>query len=136
MYIFDIIQKFTTTYRDPESDEKVYDSEKIISNYTKNGFFRDFIALIPLQLLQLPYNFENMFYLIKIIRITKAIEAFDIKNLINKFKDYNKHLTEMKVKASRKKKCVHYSHQDKFLNTIYDKRFKMELLQEDIKINF
>lgn len=77
-----------------------------------------------------------MFYLIKIIRITKAIEAFDIKNLINKFKAMNKEIMEMKAQASRKKKCEHQSHQDKFLNNIYDKRFKMELNNEDIKINF
>jgi len=53
-----------------------------------NGFFRDIIALIPLQIIPMTHNVNNIFYIIKIIRIFKAIENLNIATVVQTFKYY------------------------------------------------
>jgi len=51
VYIIDMVIKFMTTYIDSKSKKKISDSELISHHYKENGFYRDFIALIPLQMI-------------------------------------------------------------------------------------
>lgn len=74
--------KFLTTYIDPKSKKKITDSDMITQHYKDNGFYRDLIALLPLQMIPIEYNMNNLFYLIKIVRIFKAIENLNITAVV------------------------------------------------------
>ena len=69
----------------------------IAVRYLSNGFFRDFIPLIPLQLITIGSNGRGtLFYLIKLIRLQKGFEILDVSTLINSIKAvFNKHKLHM-----------------------------------------
>lgn len=88
VYIIDMATKFLTTYIDNKSKCKIVDSDLITQHYRENGFYRDLLALIPLQLIPIENEINNLFYLIKIVRIFKAIENLNISAVVQTFKYY------------------------------------------------
>jgi len=77
-----------TTFVDPKSNQKVTDLDAIIQFYKDNGFYRDLLALVPLQFIQMKDNINNLFYLIKIVRILKAVENLNVNSVVQTFKSY------------------------------------------------
>ena len=51
---------------------------QIILHYLKTDFIWDFIPLIPLQLLTMQRRRENLFFLIKLLRIRKGMKFLDV----------------------------------------------------------
>lgn len=88
VYIIDMATKFLTTFIDTKSKNKITDSDVIVTHYKENGFYRDLLALIPLQMIPIDNGINNLFYLIKIVRIFKAIENLNITTVVQTFKYY------------------------------------------------
>lgn len=75
------------------STRPVRDLEKISLNYLKTEFPTDFVAIIPFQLLSLKRRRENLFFLVKIIRLLKGLRLFQVSAIMKQIKKiYNKHL--------------------------------------------
>jgi hypothetical protein len=103
VYILDMILKFMSTFEDPKTRQKVEEWDLIIENYKKNGFYRDFFTLLPLQLISLPFKAQNLFYVIKVIRLTKAIERFNISSMMSNFKRMKDRFVMIEVEYLRMK---------------------------------
>jgi hypothetical protein len=55
-------------------------------HYLKTEFFWDFIPILPFQLLTLPRRRENLFFLIKLLRLRKGFKILDVTKLKGYFK--------------------------------------------------
>ena len=58
------------------------DFKQIVDRYLHGEFIWDAIPLIPLQLLHLKNNSQNIFFLIKIIRMRRSISKTSILGII------------------------------------------------------
>ena len=57
-------------------------------------------------MIPLTYNFNNLFYLIKIVRITKAIENMNIGTIVQTFKFYKDKFVILEAEKRRKDKEI------------------------------
>ena len=61
----------------------IRDPMKICMNYIYEGsFFLDFIVLLPFEYLKLKRKREDLFYLIKMLRIIKGFVLFDVPDMM------------------------------------------------------
>ena len=66
--------------------------------YLKSQFIMDLIPLIPIpSLLSLPQSLERHFYFIKIIRLAKCEEFFNVSKMLQRVKDYKLKQTEKAI---------------------------------------
>ena len=86
IFFLDIILQFLLEFTSETSSIPVRDLEKIAWNYIYNGFVTDFIAIIPLQIIQLKNNRQNLFFLIKLIRLEKGLRLFDVTDIMKQIK--------------------------------------------------
>jgi hypothetical protein len=59
----------------------VKDITQISLRYLKGEFYKDFIPIIPLQLLDFGGD-ERLFYIIKIMRLIKGLQVFDVAQIM------------------------------------------------------
>jgi hypothetical protein len=57
----------------------------------------EFIPLLPLQLIKLDQDREQLFYIIKLIRLTRILRLFNINIVMSKVKKYFKQTYERNV---------------------------------------
>lgn len=66
-------------YRVEGEKTPIRDPAKISMNYINEGtFFLDFFVLLPFELIKLKRKRGDLFYLIKMLRIYKGFELFDV----------------------------------------------------------
>jgi len=82
MFFIDIVLQFLKEFKSETTNLPVRDLEKIAWNYLENGFVTDFIAIIPLQILELKSKRENLFFLIKLIRLEKGLRLFNVTDIM------------------------------------------------------
>ena len=64
------------------------DLKKIAKNYFDTTFFRDFICVIPFAFLFKPVFVQSkLFFFIKVTRILKGLEVFNISIIMDSIKD-------------------------------------------------
>lgn len=97
IFIISIIKKFITEYTADGEIMPERDIMKIYDRYLKTEFLRDFIPIFPITfILDMSYKkYGRIFYLIKIIRLTKGLKFFNVQQTM----DYFKRKHEVKVLA-------------------------------------
>lgn len=84
-----VLLSFFVEYTDPRTNENVRDLSKISWNYLTTQFITDLIPLIPLQAVRIQ-NFQRLFYLIKLIRLQRGLELFNVTALMQRVEYFNK----------------------------------------------
>jgi hypothetical protein len=88
VFLMDMIAHFFLDFRySVVSTESVRDLSEIIPRYLKTQFIWDLIPLLPLQIIQLDNNGQNLFYLIKCARIVKSVHKINTGELMTYLKD-------------------------------------------------
>ena len=89
--------QFLVEYTPPGQLVPVKDISLISMRYLKGEFLKDFIPIIPLQMVKMGDNGdERLFYLIKIMRLIKGLQVFDVANIMEIIKkQYQKKLDKI-----------------------------------------
>ena len=78
-------------YKVDGEPQPINDPFKIWKNYLNNSFPLDIICLLPLQFVKMKRNRQLLFFLIKMLRIIKGFELFDVHNMMKYVKiEYHK----------------------------------------------
>ena len=88
IFTISIILKMLTSYLPDGESSPVTDHKLIFTRYRDTELQRDFIAWIPIVLFVdcSKQYFYRLFYTVKVIRITKAIEKFNVGYIMSKVK--------------------------------------------------
>jgi len=78
----------------------VRDHAKIAKHYFKNGFWTDFIPLLPIPWALSFLHYSKVLYIIKIIRIDRGFRIFDVTKVLNAIKNFLKNRIERKIKEN------------------------------------
>ena len=78
IFFIDMVLQFFKEFTSETSSIPVRNLEKISMNYLQNGFAYDFIAILPLQVLHLKNKRENLFFLIKLVRLEKGVRLMNV----------------------------------------------------------
>lgn len=70
--------------------------------YLKSEFLTDLIPIIPLQIIDLGGN-QRFFYLIKIIRLVKGLNVYDVPEIVSKIKFFNNKEIERIIEHEKEK---------------------------------
>jgi hypothetical protein len=84
IFLFEILLSSITSYTD-KYEKKVTDLSKIRKNYFENGFMWDLIAIFPFTSL-FHWDYMNLLFLIKCIRLYEAFDILDVKNFNRELK--------------------------------------------------
>ena len=77
-FLSDLICNFFVEYipaKTEENKEPIRDFVEIGTRYLKGQFLFDFIPILPLHLVYLPYNLSRLFYLVKMIRVKRVMKV-------------------------------------------------------------
>jgi hypothetical protein len=77
-----MMTQFSLEYRNEGEKTPIRDPGKIAINYLKKDFALDLLTLIPFFFLNLKRYRENLFYLIKMLRIIKGFNLFDVPRIM------------------------------------------------------
>ena len=78
VFFLDMVFQFFKEYTSETTNLPVRDLGRIAGNYLENGLVTDAIALVPFQVLNLKNRRENLFFLIKLVRLGKGLRLFDV----------------------------------------------------------
>ena len=81
VFFVDMVSNCFTDFKD-EYEKKVRDIFIIAPRYIAGPFFMDFVPLIPFQLMQLQNNIQNLFFVIKLMRIVRGYGFISINELM------------------------------------------------------
>lgn len=87
-FFFDIVLNFFLEYEEDGLISPVRDLAKIARNYIKGDFLIDFIAILPINFLPLGGD-EQLFYILKIVRISKAVNNINPSSVYDYLISYN-----------------------------------------------
>lgn len=85
VFLLDCLSNFFLSYSQNPKDPKsrvLKDSKSIWNKYLKGNFWIDFVPLIPLHIIHLPYGFQSYFMCIKISRVRRGLAEFDVGQLM------------------------------------------------------
>lgn len=85
---FDLLLQFFVDYIDKTNGQVVRSYTKIFWNYIYGDFIRDFITILPLQLIPLPLDSGHYMFLIKCLRMFKGSKLVDSDYLMKGVKNY------------------------------------------------
>ena len=89
IFIIDLVMNFFVEYTPVKTGQhNIRKFSLIAQNYLKGQFLFDVIPIIPFHLISLPYNSARLLYLIKMIRIKRAMNLLNIKTIMR----YVKHV--------------------------------------------
>lgn len=80
--------KFFVDYNVEGSNIPVKDLSKISTHYFNTGFMEDVIPIVPLQFYPLYRNRQYLFYIIKLYRITKGLQLYNVQSMIDSVKAF------------------------------------------------
>ena len=91
-----------TSYIPEGSTIPVTDHKHISQRYMKKGtFYQDLIALLPMTLIFFHNNyfdeFYRLFFLIKVIRIKKGFDIFDVPHIMETVKDFYRDRNQIRI---------------------------------------
>jgi hypothetical protein len=90
VFLLDMLLHFILDYKSPskEANYNIRNFEEIVAYYLRSTFYWDLLPLVPLQALRLPNNFQNVFFVIKLVRIRKGIMSVSIVEIVKSAKSY------------------------------------------------
>ena len=74
--------QFFREFKPSAEKPPVRDFAKCAMNYINTGFAKDFIPLLPFYAVKLKRNRQNLFYIIKMVRLIKGFEIFDVHTMM------------------------------------------------------
>jgi hypothetical protein len=77
-----MITQFLLEYRNEGDKATIRDPVLIAMNYLRNDFAFDFLTLIPFFFMTLKRHREDLFLLIKMLRIIKGFYLFDVPRIM------------------------------------------------------
>ena len=80
-FLAHFVSQFFLEYED-ESQKKVRDMSKIAVNYLRTSFILDFVPLLPFNFIPMYRKREYLFYILKMTRIYKGFEIFDVPSIM------------------------------------------------------
>ena len=86
IFFVDFFVNFMKTYTNKTTNQVVKDWDQIIQNYFDTNFAVDLISLIPLQTIPLAKNGNNIFFVLKIIRMSNIMEFLNPSELMRYLK--------------------------------------------------
>jgi hypothetical protein len=90
-----------TEYKEIAGDgqiEVVRDVNRIFKNYLKNSFWGDLITVLPIYPILGDANERfKYFNLIKIYRIKRGLEVFDIQKIVDAYRDFRREQIRLKI---------------------------------------
>jgi len=82
IFLLDFILNFFVEYAPDCLDDPPIREFKVISNqYLKGNFMKEFIPLIPLQLVNL-HSLGTLFYLIKLLRLPRGLTLLNVQKFL------------------------------------------------------
>lgn len=81
IFLTSICIQFLVEFTPPGQLTPVKDITQISLRYLKGEFYKDFIPIIPLQMLNFGGD-EKLFYIIKIMRLIKGLQVFDVAQIM------------------------------------------------------
>lgn len=101
-FLLDILVHFLLDYYpSPTSNSTIRDPAKIAVRYAMSlEFFLDLLPTIPFQLIELDKNKQNVFYIIKTIRMVKGINQINISHFMQYLKERRIELTDKAISNS------------------------------------
>lgn len=104
IFLLDIIINFLLSYVKYDTQTEVIECHivKTITNYLSTTFYKDFIPIIPLQLMELPNKRNLLFFLIKLMRLFKGFRILDVHALMKKIKAIYKERSVNLIKSDPK----------------------------------
>ena len=60
----------------------------IATNYLNNGFLIDLVCILPFQFITLQRNRQYLFYIIKLVRLTRTEHIIDVSRIMAAIKTY------------------------------------------------
>ena len=82
VYVIDICAKFCLAYTPIGKTVSIRELSKTSKHYLETRFIWDLIPTIPLQLLNLNHHFHYKLLLIKVMRLKRGLEVFDVSSII------------------------------------------------------
>lgn len=95
-FLIHLLLQFFIEFRPSAEKAPVRDIPKISVHYLQNGFAMDFIPIIPFYAVSLKRKRQDLFYIIKMIRLIKGFNIFDVQNMMTKVKAFY-HRKMMKI---------------------------------------
>ena len=80
--------KFLVDFNVDGSKIPVGDIAKISTHYLNTGFWADFIPIVPFQFIPMYRNRQYLFYIIKLYRITKGLQLYNVQTIMDAVKTY------------------------------------------------
>ena len=102
VFFIDIIVNCFRSYIDQSSLEVVDDWDKIVHNYLNTTFLIDMIPIIPLQLIKLENNANNIFLIIKTMRAFKSLGLLSVQKVMKLLLHHKSKITLAHVEKKRK----------------------------------
>ena len=90
VFLMDILLTFFIDFKDPIDGNLVRSHKKIFMNYLNGKFWRDFIPILPLQLIPLPLDTSHHLFIFKCFRIFKGLRVVDSRYVMKPVKGYFK----------------------------------------------
>ena len=97
-FLLDFLMNFILDFPDPKDPKfkSVRKIGEISTHYYHGSFWTDFIALMPLHLLTMQRDRQNLLYIVKCIRLHRGFANFDVMDYLNSYKDkQSKYLCEL-----------------------------------------
>ena len=87
IFFLDMILMFFKEFTPSNTTKRTSDFASIVNHYLFNGFIRDAIPLIPLQLLEYKRSRERLFYLIKSVRVFQGLKHYSKSDIMRYVKN-------------------------------------------------
>lgn len=101
VFVLDIIINFMLSYErnDTAAETIEWNILKTFTKYLTTNFYKDFIPVIPFQLMNLPNNRNTLFLLIKLLRLFKGFRILDEHVIMKKIKNIYKERSIAKIES-------------------------------------
>lgn len=101
LFLLNMVSQFFLEYQNEYTKQPIKDLGLIAARYLRTEFLSDFIPLIPLQILVMKNNRQNLFFLIKFSRLIKGLRFFDVPKMMTYIKKKYAERLEMLVQSDR-----------------------------------
>lgn len=89
IFVVDILINFLLTYDDQNlttADQKEWDIRNTGTHYIQNNLWKDLLPTIPLQLMDMKNDRNQLFFLVKLMRLKKGFNILDEHKLMGQIK--------------------------------------------------
>lgn len=102
-FLLDLFFNFLTDFKTTKKMKVIVvrELDKIVERYLRGEFIWDFVSCVPLQMIPMPVSINNLFYIIKILRLRKVMVHFKISELMRYIKKKRLEIVELELKIKK-----------------------------------